>query len=362
MRSVCGAVARTLSAAVVFALLMAGLAVGTATRYTATASPTPAPTPSPRPTSATAPEAATDEVTVGVYVQNVQAVDLGTNSFIADFYVWLRWRDPDLDAPAGIEVMNAFEAWALTKTELYEEPEKQPDGSLVWLVRYQGSFNSPLSVADYPFQKQTLRFVFEEAIYGAKRVVYVPDKDPITVNPDVTLAGYNFGQPRIAFDTHTYPTSFGDIGSSAEDRTYTRVVVEIPVSSPVTSGIFKTILPLLIVLVAAALGVIIPASYVDSKVNVPITALIALVAMQFGVSSALPEVGYLPMIDLIYFLGYAAVTAMIAGAVIGAWKLRQDGEDDAMILERRFTLWISIAFVVSFVAVLLFYLLPGALL
>lgn len=331
-------------------MLLTGLQAGSATRGAAWASPPPAP------------ETGPEKVTVGVYVQNVQAVDLGSNSFTADFYVWLRWRDPDLDAPAGIEVMNVFEAWALTKTELYEEPRKQRDGSLVWLARYQGNFNSPLSVADYPFQKQNLRFVFEDALHDVERVVYVADKEPITVNPEITLAGYNFEEARIVFDAHTYPTSFGDVESDAEDRTYTRVVVEIPVTSPATSGIFKTILPLLIVLIAAALGVIIPASYVDSKVNVPITALIALVAMQFGVSSTLPEVGYLPMIDLIYLLAYAAITAMLASAVVGAWELRRKGEDEAMSLERRFTLWISVAFVVCFVGAILLYLLPGGLL
>lgn len=331
----------------VFGLLLVGLQAGSATLGTASATPTPAPQSTP------------EQVTVGVYVQNVQAVELNTNSFSADFYIWLRWRNPDIDAPAGVEVQNVFENWALTKTEVYPEPRKQPDGSLVWLGRYQGNFNSPLSVSDYPFQNQTLRFVFEEAILNVDQLVYVPDKDPIVVNPDITLAGYNFGEPRIAFDRHIYPTSFGDVESGPDDRTYTRVVVEIPVTSPVTSGIFKTILPLLIVLIAAALGVIIPASYVDSKVNVPITALIALVAMQFGVSSALPEVGYLPMIDLIYLLAYTAVTAMLGSAVIGAWRLRHEGEDAAMSLERRFTLGISVAFVACFVAAVLFYVLTA---
>jgi len=328
-------------------LMLVGLQAGSATRDTASATPTPGPQPTP------------EQVTVGVYIQNVQAVNLSTNSFSADFYIWLRWRNPDIDAPAGVEVQNVFENWALTKTEVYPEPRKQPDGSLVWLGRYQGNFNSPLSVSDYPFQNQTLRFVFEEAILNVDQLVYVPDTDPITVNPDITLAGYNFGKPRIAFDSNTYPTSFGDVESAPHDRTYTRVVVEIPVTSPVTSGIFKTVLPLLIVLVAAALGVIIPASYVDSKVNVPITALIALVAMQFGVSSSLPEVGYLPMIDLIYLLAYTAITAMLASAVIGAWRLRHVDEDAAMSLERRFTLWISVAFVTCFVAAVLFYMLTA---
>ncbi|MEI7915633.1 MAG: hypothetical protein WCH82_12865 [Mycobacteriaceae bacterium] len=303
-----------------------------------------------------APAPAPEQVTVGVYVQNVQHVDLTTNSFSADFYVWLRWKNPDIDAPAGIEIMNVFESWALTKTEIYAEPRKQSDGSLVWLARYQGQFNAPLSVSDYPFQKQTLSIIIENALDNSKQVVYVPDKDPVTVNPEITLAGYNFGTPTIGFDTHTYPTSFGDVDAARDDKTYTRVTVDIPVSAPAASGISKTILPLLIVLIAAALGVIIPAAYVDSKVNVPITALIALVAMQFGISSALPEVGYLPMIDLIYVLAYAAITSMLAGAVIGAWKLHRDGEEAALRLEQRFTLWVSIGFVVSFVAVLAFYL------
>lgn len=347
MKFVGQAIGRILAAGMLFGLLLIVLEAGSSTRSTAWAGPTPGP--------ATTPE----QVTVGVHVQNVQRVDLATNSFSGDFYVWLRWRDPDLDAPAGIEVQNIFESANFTKTVIYPEPRKQSDGSLVWLARYQGDFSSPMTVADYPFQNQALRFVFEDAISNITQVAYVPDKDPITVNPEITLAGYNFGQPSVAFETHTYPTSFGDIASTVEDRTFTRVVVAIPVTSPVTSGIFKTILPLLIVLIAAALGVIIPAEWVDSKVNVPITALIALVAMQFGVSSALPEVGYLPMIDLIYVLAYAAITAMLASAVIGAWRLKQAGEEEAMKLERRFTLWITVAFAASFMAAILVYLVPA---
>jgi cytochrome c oxidase assembly factor CtaG len=48
---------------------------------------------------------------------------------------------------------------------------------------------------------------------------------------------------------------------------------------------------------------------------------------------------------------------MLGSAVIGAWRLKQQGEDAAMSLERRFTLWISVAFVACFVAAVLFYLL-----
>ena len=132
--------------------------------------------------------------------------------------------------------------------------------------------------------------------------------------------------------------------------------MEIPVSSPATSGIVSIILPIVIVLVASGLGLVIPASYVDSKVNVPITALLALVAMHFVIASSLPDVNYLLMIDVVYIVAYATVTAMLAGAVLGAWKLRDHSEDVAMALQRRYLAITSAVFLVSLAAVFAVYL------
>lgn len=37
-------------------------------------------------------ETAPEEVTVGVYVNDIQQLDLQTHSYAMDFYVWLRWK------------------------------------------------------------------------------------------------------------------------------------------------------------------------------------------------------------------------------------------------------------------------------
>jgi hypothetical protein len=50
---------------------------------------------------------------------------------------------------------------------------------------------------------------------------------------------------------------------------------------------------------------------------------------------------------------------MLGSAVVGAWRLRHEGEDAAMRLERRFTLGISVAFVACFIAAVLFYVLTA---
>ena len=119
---------------------------------------------------------------------------------------------------------------------------------------------------------------------------------------------------------------------------------------------FAMRMPIIIVMIASALGLVIPASYVDSKVNVPIFSLLALVAMHWGVSSALPEVNYLVMIDVLYIIAYVAVTAMLAFAVAGSWALQSRGEQATVAMERRALIVISLAYVLATAAVFIVYL------
>jgi hypothetical protein len=304
----------------------------------------------------TSSEVKPDEVLAGVYVSNIQSVNQATNSFDADFYVWLRWRNPDLDPTAGVEVMNPYMAWGLVVTPVHEEPQRQSDGSLLWLARYQGSFNAPLSLSDYPFERQTLRIIIEDGVDTTARVVYRPDTDPVTLDPEVTLPGYNIGRPTIDFGEFTYESTFGEVDSTREDRTYPRITVTIPLSSPAVSGIVKTMLPIGVVLIAAALALVIPVVHVDAKIGLAITALLALVAMHWGVTSGLPDAGYLVMIDVLYLLAYAAVTAILAVTVAGVWTVRSKGEQAATAMERRMLVMIGGTLLVALVAVLLFYL------
>ncbi len=103
-----------------------------------------------------------DEVVVGAYIENIQTLDLATNSFMADIYVWMRWMNPDLAPYESLEVMNPYEMWALTAIPLTEEPVPQPDGSLYFAIRYQGAFNTSFDLAQFPFGEQTLRIQLED--------------------------------------------------------------------------------------------------------------------------------------------------------------------------------------------------------
>lgn len=52
---------------------------------------------------------AQEQLHVGVYVNDVPQVDLATNSFTLDAFIWFRWSDPGYDPAATMEFMNPFE-------------------------------------------------------------------------------------------------------------------------------------------------------------------------------------------------------------------------------------------------------------
>jgi hypothetical protein len=59
-----------------------------------------------------------NEVTVGVYVNDIQQLDLQSHSYAMDFYVWLRWKTPDINPSASLEYMNPFQLWGHISTPL----------------------------------------------------------------------------------------------------------------------------------------------------------------------------------------------------------------------------------------------------
>ncbi len=260
-------------------------------------------------TSGPAAKTAPAPVKIGVYINDIQAIDLRNHAFSADIYIWLRNKDAALQPGSTFEFMNVVNANDHTQTALQKEPTPQPDGSKYELFRHQGLFSTKFSVRTYPFDQQTLKIEVEDQQSTADRQEYVVDE--ISMNPNVQIPGYAIGKPTITIVNKAYPTAFGDLANPGA-LPYSRAIVAIPISRPVVSGAIKSFLPILIILMVAAAALVLDPSHVDARVGLAITALLTLVALQFTASQNLPEVGYLLMLDQVYLVSYAFILMVVA--------------------------------------------------
>jgi hypothetical protein len=300
--------------------------------------------------SASAP-AGPDEVVVGVYVNDIQQLDLQTHSYAMDFYVWLRWTNPDINPSTTLEYMNPFQLWGHIPTPLYEEPQVLDDGSLYMAIRYQGQFNSKLPLEKYPFDNQSLIVEFEDNSVGAAKQVFVPDTNPVSLNPEMTLPGYILGTPTLTVASKPYPTNFGDTRLT-ELEPYSRVTVAVPVHRPTVTYAIKIILPIFLIVVCGAFVYFIHPTYVEGRIGMGISALLTLVVLQLTTNSQLPEVDYLMMIDILYFVSYVYVVAGLAQVVRSTWAAHAGDTDRAIAQDRRTFVGTTLAYFVLCIAVM----------
>jgi len=227
--------------------------------------------------------------------------------------------------------MNFFDPEAHIEDTLYDEPQLMPDGSFYNIIRHQGQFAATMGLEDYPFDQQTLKWIVEDAEFGSEVVNYIADPQGFQINPNISLPGYTIGRPELKIFPKPYDTFFGDL-ANPETGSYSRAVFALPISRPVQTGFIKFILPVGLILLCAGLALAVHPDHTDARIGLVITALLTLVALQITTNSALPEVGYLMLVDQIYILSYALILITLLRVVTGTW--RTEADDDLLASKR----------------------------
>ena len=340
--------------------LIAVLAIPLGLPASAHANPGPGPVPGP------------DTVTVGVYINDLQDIELSSENFTADIYLWMKWKNPKIDPSTTIESMNSQGYQNTTSSptgglagELtYQSdtgasaPVDLPDGSKYQVLRYQGVFSRKMSLKKYPFDTQVIEMVFEDKVSDSTQLQYVPDTNPITVNDSgsMTIPGYVFGKPSLQVVGHKYPTNFGDPRANA-DTPYSRIIVALPVTRDVLPYLVKIVLPIFIVVLITALIYLLPARLEESRTDIGVIAMLTLVALQWNSDSSLPSVEYLTLMDIVYIISMVYVLAAMAYAVLASRRNRAEmAEALSVSLDRRVGIISLLAYLAILAITLIYYL------
>lgn len=282
-----------------------------------------------------------EQVTIGAYVNDIQSIDLRTHTYAMDAYIWFRWTNPDLNPAETMEFINPSDLWGTIVDPSYEEPQTLDSGEFYQVVRIQGRFARKMPLYNYPFDRQILEIVFEDKANEAHELVYI--SEGVEINPRLTLPGFNLGVPMIEVTDLAYPTKFGDLRLS-QASSYSRARIEVPISRPVLTFALKLLLPVFSVLLCALLMFLLDPTSEDLRINVGITALLAIVVLQMTLNQDVPEIGYLMLIDKIYLCAYAFV---VVGLSLVVWTIRlvKGGKTEAAwALQKRSLVIMSLAF------------------
>ena len=255
---------------------------------------------------------ATDEVKVGTYLLNIRKLDVGSGTWVVDFYVWFIWHGEKIN-PAGFEIMNG--AADFKDAAIYDTIEIE-GRSYKWLThRIIATMSNNLNFKSYPLDFQYLTIEIEDRENGIHKMKYriVPGEN--NIDELTKIQGWEIKEKFNKVITHTYDTSFGYEDGDDSNLTYSRYVFGITISRPRFSSLLKLILPLSIILSLSFLSFSLSPDKVSQRISLGISTVFTSVAFHINLTSAIPQVSYLTLADRLmistYFILFTSLISTI---------------------------------------------------
>lgn len=269
--------------------------------------------------SQAAPEAGPGKAYTGIYLMNLYDLNINDYSYHADFYLWFKWKGER--NPMNIEFINSLDKWGFSRVDFSEEPELLPDGYWYNGMRIEGRFYHPFALYDFPLDRHRLDIHIENVDYPLDSLVYVPDSSGAFIREGFQIPGWKVDGCTMATRTNRYKSNFGESGKAV--AAYSNFTFQLSISRPLNYFLLKLMLPLLIIIMASLGALFIHPSQLDARISLPIGGLLTSVFLQQSYSSALPDVGYMVLMDKIYLLGFALIVCLMLRAILVGNKVGQ---------------------------------------
>lgn len=258
-------------------------------------------------------------VTIGFFPITIYDLDISSNTFYLDTYLWLKWKG-DVDPTESMELVNAVDKSSLVKEILLDIPSILSDGSKYQIMRIEGHFFQPFLLNNFPLDNQSIGILIEDSTHGFQQISYQVDQLSSGIGDQLYIPGWHINNWNANSFTHDYGTSFGESDTqNGGGAIYSAVRFEINISRPTNYFFWKLLLPLIIVISASWVSLMLDYNLVETRTGMPATALLTTVFLQQGYSENLPQVGYLVLMDKIYVLAYILIVVSLVRAISTAY-------------------------------------------
>jgi hypothetical protein len=249
------------------------------------------------------------EVSVGLYITNIVAIDETRETFEVGGYLTGRWIDPRLiqaDAPAT-RTFKAEDLWtpALETANAVSHRTSQyvlvadRSGVVTYVERFEAVLSSGYDLRKFPFDTQRLQLEIQPFLSAASDIRFASQPLASTgISPEqhTDLAGWKFKDLQYSAEKVAYVSS-----SSASNEAMFQLVM----TRRAGFYIWKAFVPLLMMTLIPSVVFWIDVSQFDWLLKIPMTMLLSMVALEFTIARDLPRIGYITLLDAIFLASFA---------------------------------------------------------
>lgn len=307
-------------------------------------------------------ESGPTRLSVGVWLADISRIDSASQTFSANLFFALSWRDPSLaHGQPSVKKYDLKDIWhpnwfvvnAVAKLEssLPEIAEVAGDGTVYYRQRFIGSFTQSLDLREFPFDHATFRIHFVTVGNRPAEIQFVPNEKLVAagvpnaagVAQELTLQDWRVTGSATRVSPYQVAPGYEIAGYDFEfqaKRLRQHYIV-------------KVIIPLLLIVMMSWLVFWIDQSMGSSQISVAVTSMLTLIAYRFSVGSEVPKLPYLTDLDAFILVSSLLVFLALIEVVVTTILWFNERKDFAKAIDRYCRLLFPIVFVVSIAAILL---------
>jgi hypothetical protein len=270
-----------------------------------------------------------------VFVVDIDSIDGAGQSFTANVYLHLQWKDERLAHEGTIRTVPLKETWnpriiitnrggGLVQKSLPEVVEIRSDGTVTYRQRFTGPLSQPLKLSKFPFDQHDFTIQFVAAGYSTDEIEFIPD---ISIGGSQNPGGSIYHELSLP-DWHI-------LKYQAQTRAYEPVkdvkaagfAFEFTAKRYAIYYIWQVIVPLLLIVMMSWGALYINPTNAGAQIGVATSSMLTLIAYRFMLGNLIPRLPYMTRLD--YFtLGSTILVFLTLAEVIITTNLalRERGE------------------------------------
>lgn len=289
----------------------------------------------------TSKEIGKDTVKVGAYILSIYDINFHDREYSIRYWVWMRYKNPLLHFERYIEVPDAKtvekpDTINQIQTDSAHQQRFGKDDSILVTLKMKCLMKENWDVDRYPFDRETLRVRTENTYWDTSSMVFQKDSSGIR-SDTLPLLGWNPPTISDTVEFHHYKTSFGDITVPDSSSTYSAYVLQIILTRDYMKLFFKLYLGMYVAFFIAFIGFFINPEHVDSRFEIPIGGVFAVIGNKYIIEPLLPEGGStITLVDKLHVTTLIFIMVMIAVSALIVYLNRKAGKKEVKILNRNF--------------------------
>jgi hypothetical protein len=250
-----------------------------------------------------------------IFIVDIDDIDDAAQTFTANVYLRLRWKDARLANPEGnIRQIPLEEVWnprvllanqqGLVPRSLPEIAQVNPDGTVMYHQRYTGKFSQRLMLVEFPMDTHKFTIQFVATGYHADDLTFEPDqlKDMRggSIAKELSLADWKI----LTYEVSTAPYKpIKDINSAAFAFIF-------HAERYVSYYFWQVVLPLAVVVIMSWSAFWVGREHIGVRAAVATSSVLTLIAHRFVLASLLPQLPYMTRLD--YFTVGSTLLVLLA--------------------------------------------------